>query len=139
MFIKKKKKKKCIQTSKSYHFYIHTLFLLYVSTITYWDIYKGLYCPINQNHWTADSYSELTCCLESTRTWFQLNTAIPLWYPGTLFCTHLQVENVPQSPPQLAAGTSCWYRLKPKGHKKGEQQHKTTLGFSKGFFSLLRD
>lgn len=60
---------------QAYNFYIHTLFLLYAPTITYWVIYKHSYCPISQNHWITDACSELTCWLESTRTWFQLNTA----------------------------------------------------------------
>lgn len=138
--MKQTKNNSCVfQTTKSYNFYIHTLFLLHVSTITYWVIYKGSYCPINQNHWIADSYTELTCWLESTRTWFQLNTATHCGTQVPCSAPTWQVGSIPQSPPHLAAGTSSWYRLKPRGHNKGEQQQKSTLGFSKAFFSLLRD
>lgn len=119
---------------QTYSFYIHTLFLLYASTITSWVIYKGSYCPISQKDWINDACSELTCWLESTRTWFQLNSATHCGIQVPCSAPPWQVGSIPQSPPQLAAGTSCWYRLKPRG-QQGRAAAENTLGFSKGIFS----
>lgn len=106
--------------------------------MTSWVIYRDSYCPINQNHRITDAYSELSCWLESTRTWFQSNTATHCGTQVPCSAPTRQVGSVPQSPPYLTAGTRCWYRLKPRG-QQGRTAAENTLGFSEAFFGLLRD
>lgn len=132
------KNNSCVfQTNKSYNFYMHTLYLLCIFTITYWVIYKSSYCPISQNHWVTDAYSELTCWLESTRTWIQLN--IPTHCGSQVpSCSdsagreHPTVTTPPDCRDQLLA------QIKIRA-QQGRTAAENTLGFSKAFFSLLRD
>lgn len=98
-------------------------------------IYKGTYCPINQNYWITNAYSKLTHWLQSTRTWLQLA-------PATHHATHVlcsaptrQVGSAPQpgATYHLAAGSRSWDSLRPR-----RQQQKTDSGLRESMLQLAQ-
>lgn len=103
---------------KCYNFYTHTQSCrcMFLQSMTTWAIHKATCCPINKKHLIADPYSDITCWLDSTRTWLQLGTATHMLCSAP---TWQRSSPQPEATHHLAAGTRSWYRLRPREEQGG--------------------